>query len=314
MSRSDTRACRGSAWLLLLVCVVIWPGEAAARDNRVRASALLRKGNTLHDQGRYPEALKRYRKAYDLFPSYKLHYNFALTLNAMGHHPEAAESLEQFLARAGEGTPATILNKANALRADLWRQLGAVRVTCRDKGALVKLDGRPRGNTPLSHRIYARPGRHRLTVELPGKGAYVRTLEFSAGRGMSLDVRLTAAGQAPADEGWGRRHWAWTSIGAGGAMLLTSVILYGVGGSKGNAAHARYQESTSDEEFKRNREAVHDARDMLAAGSVLLVAALAAGGVGAYLLLTDTPAESAGARVGIAPGLSGGAISVEVPF
>ena len=313
MPRNDTRACRGSAWLLLLVCLVLWPGAAAARDARVRASSLLREGNTLHDQGRYREALALYREAYDLFPSYKLHYNFALTLNAMGHHPEAAESMEQFLARAGAGTPDTILQRANTLRAELWRVLGAVKISCPVKGALVKLDGRPRGTTPLSHRIYARPGRHRLTVEKPGQGTYSRTLDFSAGRGAGLEVRLGRAGtEGAAETGWGRRAWTWTAAGAGGALLLTSVILYGVGGGKGSSAHARYQESTTAEEFKRNREAVLDARDMLTAGHVLLGAALVAGGAALYLHLAHGPEDAP--RVGISPGPRGGGLSVAVPF
>jgi tetratricopeptide (TPR) repeat protein len=297
--------------VLLLLVLMGWPCGAEARTDRERASTLLRQGNVLHDQGRHAAALKKYRRAHKLFPSYKLHYNFALTLNAMGHEPEAAESLEQFLARATDKTPKAILTKANALRGRLWRKLGVVKVTCSVPGALVKLDGLRRGVTPLSHRIFARPGRHRLTVEKQGHGRYSQTLEMSRGRSASLEVRLDPAGAAAAD-GWGRRNWVWTAAGVGGGLFLTSVILYAVGDSKGDAAHRNYMAATTTEEFDRTRDGVLEARDMLAAGHVLLGAALAAGGAALYLFLTDGGTEST--RVGIAPGPHGGGITVGVPF
>jgi len=297
----------------LLALLMGWPGHASAGGDRQRASRLLRKGNELHDSGRYAEALATYREAYALYPSHKLHYNCALTYEAMGLHVQAARSIERFLARAGGSTPAKILKRATSLRRRLWRRLGAVEVRCSLPGAEVALDGRRQGVTPLSQRIFARPGPRRLSVTLEGYRDFVLDMQIRPGRSEVVDVQLQPASrQHLATEGWGRRHWAYTTAGAGGAVLLTSLILYGVGGSKGSAAHDRYQQAADAEEFKKQREAVLDARDMLAAGHVLLGAALVAGGVATYLLLTDE--QPAPVQVGIAPTPSGGGVSLGIPF
>ena len=112
--------------------------------------------------------------------------------------------------------------------------------------------------------------------------------------------------------------WGLTLLGTGLALAVTAGVLYGVGVSAGDEAYERYQASTAGTDqatIDGHREEVEAARAKVAAGSVLLGAALAATGVSIYLLVTRPVAadrrRSAGVgALGVVPVQGGAAVSL----
>src|SRR5262249_29259382 len=68
--------------------------EAAAKQ---RARALLLEGNTRLDEGLYVDALDKFQRAYDVYPSPKLHFNLAQTYHELGRPVEALRHYELFV-------------------------------------------------------------------------------------------------------------------------------------------------------------------------------------------------------------------------
>lgn len=88
--------------------------------------------------------------------------------------------------------------QVSALGAGLRDKLDALvtappvlQVSTRPEGALVRLDGEPRGATPLE--LTATPGRHRLELHKPGHVVAIRELDLVAGVHERIDVELAAA-------------------------------------------------------------------------------------------------------------------------
>ncbi len=230
-------------WVVSATLLLCADASASGEKNREAARPLFKKGNDCFDRKDYPCAITAFRQAYALFPSPKITLNIALTLEAMGDAPGAAEQFERFLKAAdkeGDGKGAleqqrrTVDTKLTALR----EKLGSVTVKCEVSGAEVHLDGVSRDRTPTTRRIYAKPGKHRLELRKKGRGRWRREVELSAGAVVAVVVprgalaprvvKKAAPARATTDP-TGRpiykKWWFWTAIGVGVAAVAGGVTV-----------------------------------------------------------------------------------------
>lgn len=172
--------------------------EAARTAAREQAQALLARGNEQARQGNYLEALELFRQAHAAFPSPKIHFNLAETCHELGrvldalHHYEAFvrdvdrhEMPEQW-ARARER-----INKLHGETATLQLQANVV-------GAVVNVDGKAIGETPLTQAVRLLPGPHTIVVHKPGYERQVIEVTLVAGAAASPRVRLLTEDEAAA--------------------------------------------------------------------------------------------------------------------
>lgn len=176
--------------VLLLVSVTLAGPAASGESKRQQATALYKAGNQLYSKGDYAAALVRFREAYALFPSYKIDYNIAVSLEALGRHAEAAEGYERFLKQGKARSPRSIRRTARSSLAALRKRLASLALSCTVAGARVKIGQREVGQTPLLHRIYLRPGKYRLVVGKPGYQPFFFDLAPRAGERRELQVLL----------------------------------------------------------------------------------------------------------------------------
>jgi tetratricopeptide (TPR) repeat protein len=313
---------RAAALTLTLALALVVPTGAAARSPKEQAAGLLKEGSALYEQGDYAGALRKFEQAHGLYPSYKIVFNIATTLEYLGREAEAAQHFARFLALAGPTASLDTIRAARSSLAKLEPRLGRLKLSCSEEGATVLVDGHRRGSTPLAQAIYLAPGRRTLRVEKAGFTPASRELTLAAGQLEQLTLQLQPAPAAaappypvqepaaevkevpsptPQDDGAQRRRtrslWAYTTLGVGAALVVTASILYGVGASQGGEAHEAYTEATgrpgtSLAEIDLHRADVEAARDKILAGNILLGAGLVALGVSTYLFLTR-PAERA---------------------
>lgn len=123
----------------------------------------------------------------------------------------------------------------------LGRGLGSLTVSCASRDALVSLDGRPAGKTPLAHRIYGKPGAVRLTVEKAGHEPFARELTLLAGKHQLVVVELrvkvtappdgpTSMPAAPPSRPFYKRWWFWTAVGVVVAGSAAAIVASQTGG------------------------------------------------------------------------------------
>jgi len=87
-------------------------GQADARTEKQEASALFKQGNKLFMEADYAGAVRRFRAAYALYPSYKLDYNIAAAEEELGNTEQAVFHYRRFVKDGGGKAPAALLAKA----------------------------------------------------------------------------------------------------------------------------------------------------------------------------------------------------------
>ena len=148
--------------VLMVTGVILWAsvvagGEAGADTSpRDRAVLLFQEATRLFDRGMYLDALKKFRRARAVYPSFKIDLNIGATLDAMGRRTEAAVYFERFLINADNAPPAVIFAARDRLK-QLRLKLGRVKVTCLVEGAMVRVGTRAVGRTPLELPVYLEP-------------------------------------------------------------------------------------------------------------------------------------------------------------
>jgi len=158
---------------------------------RVAARAKVQEGARVFERGQMADALARFDEAYALFPSALIQYNRAQALRGMGRNIEAADALEQFLAEA----PAAGRDKraeAQQDLAELRRKLGSIRIACAVAGAMVVLDGREIGETPLAKPVRVDVGKRDLTVRKAGRQTFHASVDVTPQSEQKVEVALEA--------------------------------------------------------------------------------------------------------------------------
>ena len=329
------------AVLLIFVfssCLFI-PRTSRAETPREQAGVLFKQGNKTFMEGGYSKALVIFQKAYRLYPSFKLDYNIAATMEELGRLREAAGHYQRFLVLGRDKSPTELVNKALGRLRLLRTKLASLRITCDVKGASVWVDRKHAGKTPLRLRVFLEPGRHSVQAATQGKPPFESEVALKAGEHRDLSIKLDQAQkeakavvpkeiaadanlQPRPDDDISRARrsktlWGYIAMGVGGASTLTAAILYGVGGSQGEEAYDNYQKAVGDAEITRYHGEVEDARKKLIAGHVLMGVAAAAFGVSIYQFLTrptEDKQEFASTVTAVIPLLGGAALSFSGGF
>ena len=220
------------------------PAALADAPDRSRAEALLKQGNTLYDRADYRGALAKFQQAHALFPTPEIELNIGLTQEHLRDLPAAASHFESFLGKVErEGNAARVRGIRQKLEV-LRKKLGSITVVCTVRGAVVTVDGKPAGSTPLRHRLYVTAGRHSLVVIATGKRPFKEVLELGAGQHQTLEVKLLHLAPGAREPGTAtpglspppppvrsvsrpfyKRWWFWTAVGVAVAGAATAAVV-----------------------------------------------------------------------------------------
>jgi hypothetical protein len=188
------------ATLLLSVALVAASPSARAQapgDPKAVARTKLVEGGDFLKRGDYREALARFKEAYDLVPSPKIHYNFGLAYRGLSRPAEAIDAFERFLAEASDASPDLRAN-AERFRSELGRQVGTVVLSCDVDGAEISVDGRSYGTTPARAPLRLDPGPHQIVVEKSPGPPFTRKVELGAGQRVTVAASLAREPSLPA--------------------------------------------------------------------------------------------------------------------
>jgi hypothetical protein len=239
----------GATLVMLLTLVLPAPTARAADDPTAGAQPARAKAveaERLYEQKDFQAALQRLEEAYALYPSAKIHYNFALAQQALGQEPRAMESFERFLAEAPDAEPKRRQHAAEKV-AELRKRLVWLEVDADTHGAEVLVDGRVVGTTPLPRGLWMSAVPHQVVVKQPGATfGYTARIDPAPGASTRVEAHLRpmldaiTAGAAPsaspaqlgvtgqpwpppARSPWWRRS-GWIAAGAAGVSLTTMVV------------------------------------------------------------------------------------------
>jgi len=304
---------------------------AHAETAREKAVKLLKEGSSFYAKKDHKGALDRFFRAYQLFPSFKIHFNLAMVYSDMNQPEKAARHFELFLKGEKVAKPA-LVKKARARFSVLRQRLSSITLSCAERGASVVVDDRMVGKTPLEAKLYLSPGKHVIEVRKDGFETFKLEWErpYVAGMHRQVEVRLAkkappppdvkptpkkvASPPAVADDSQDdplliqkrrrtRTVMAWTFLGTGLACGTAAALLYGLGASQGGEAHDKYTEAAgkkppaSNVEIDGYYDDIEAARTKVLVGNILVGAAVAALGVSLYMFVNRPSAPEASASV-----------------
>jgi len=164
--------------------------ELSAEDD-AKAMRYISEGNKAFKTGKFPQAEEAYRKAYELKPVYDIAGNLAMAEFATNKTRDAAQHLA-FAIRLFPITGDKAAREAMVKTFEQCRQsVAAVKVSTNVKGALVYVDGKLAGESPLPDDVFVEEGSP--TVEAKSTGYKPFSKPFSATKGGEVSVTLTLA-------------------------------------------------------------------------------------------------------------------------
>jgi hypothetical protein len=217
-------------WTAGLVCL---PTDALAKKPRPTAESaedLLREAVQAQETAQFERSLKLLHRAREWAGSPELlgriYLMLGVTYAIMEKEPDARQAFRDALTHTPDlrpdpaGLKPSILKLFRTVRREMQGQLV---VTADQPGAIVLVDGREVGRTPLQLKV--RVGAHRVEVRsAAGAPADTRRVIVSVGKQLAVSVTL---GPLPTRPSRGR---LWTWIAAGGAAL-TLIVGVGLGAS-----------------------------------------------------------------------------------
>lgn len=232
-----------SMWI---VAVALLVGGATARaDDAATAKALFQAGAQAYGAGNFQDAVRLFRRAYELDPHPELVYNVGQAYEKLGDVPNALRSFREYLRLAPDAKdrPAVEIGIQRLEHELAERGVQQISITSRPGGARLTLDGKDVGQTPWTGEIA--PGRHRAVLHAAGHPDTPREFLLTGDRAIDIDVALlephaaggaaaapaVAPAQSPRTDEPARdrpraaprvRPWTWATLGVGAAALAGS--------------------------------------------------------------------------------------------
>jgi hypothetical protein len=245
-----------AAALALAAGLVLAPA-ARAEDANAEAKQTYQQGVAAFEDGRFDDAARAFRKAYELKPSWKLLYNMAQSEAAARRYGLALDAFEKYLVGGGDEIQGDRREEVLAEIQRLRVLVGVVEVQAPD-GTELFIDGYSHGRVPFSGPVRVAAGEHQAQLRLGDEVLLEKKLGIAGGMTTTLAAESKAAGSAaaaggkqaspaeepgpvteePGTEG-GKRVWTWVALGVGAAALIG-------GGVTGGLAMGREKDLLAD--------------------------------------------------------------------
>ena len=143
------------ALFLAVSLIVVSQAARADEPSRREADRHFKTGVQLFGENKYSEALAEFEQAYALASHPLELYNLAATHRALSQYSQAVDFYNRFLTEGKGAVKPAQLERGERELADLLRLIARVEVTTEPAGAVVSIDGRPVGPTPLAQPRHA---------------------------------------------------------------------------------------------------------------------------------------------------------------
>jgi hypothetical protein len=168
------------------------PRTASAQEadpRRREAKDHFDKGVALATRGMNDAALAEFLASRGAFPTRAATKNAAIALRALGRFAEAHDMLDALLREFPDLSGAERDAVEKELR-EMARSIGTIELRASEPGALVLVDARERGTTPLGVPLRVSAGSHVVRVYKDGFEAFERKVDVAGGQAIALDARL----------------------------------------------------------------------------------------------------------------------------
>jgi PEGA domain len=284
------------------------PSADAGDSASERAREHFSTGVKLYLDGDFDAALVQFQRAYDTKPHFRVLYNISQCNFQLRDYVQARATLSRYLAEGGAGIELERRQQAAAEVGELGRRIARLEVRTNVRGAVVYVDGRKVGTTPLSGAFEVNEGKRLVSVESGAHGSKQRTVSLAGGESQSIAVTFELARRQPHESSAteaprGAARLASPSHAGVWVAAVSSVLLGSGAGVAGYLALDAEKERRAAlnqlgvqpadlEEHTRRTRALALTADLMAAG------ALVGAGIAATLFFVSESEPRAGLSVG----------------
>jgi hypothetical protein len=203
---------------IIMLVVLGWTssagaGEAPTEDARETARLHYARGLELAGQADYEAALREFSEAYRVSPHFAVLYNMGQAQFALGRPAEAIESLSKYLRDGQEQVPPARRQEVQAQIALLESLFAELTITTDQSGALITVDGREVGRTPLYQPIRLASGTHIVSATMEGMASINRSVTLASGDRQVLTLEMPSHSE-PSNVAEGQPSPASTNAGS----------------------------------------------------------------------------------------------------
>jgi hypothetical protein len=212
-------------------------GVAAAEQEKARV--LFKEGNDLLRESLFPQAVKKYRAALEIWDHPGIHFNLSLALLNLDQPIAVYRSLEKAMKHGPGPLGQEKYERAQSYFDLVSDQLGTVEITINEPQAKVSLDGKPVLTGPGTYRELLGVGEHQIVATKPG---YIdKTVDFviEPKEQERLEVVMFSIDSMTVS----KRRWPswmpWAVVGAGATVLAVGGGLH----TQSSSSFASYDKS-----------------------------------------------------------------------
>lgn len=169
------------------------PREEATQEAREVARVHFAKGLERAGQSDYEGALREFTEAYSLSPHFAVLYNIGQSQIALGRPLEAVETLSKYLRDGQEQVPSDRRLQVEAQVQLLQFLFAELTITTDRPGALIFIDGREVGRTPLYQSVRLAAGTHTVSAVVQGMPPIIRAVTIAHGERQVLNLEVPAS-------------------------------------------------------------------------------------------------------------------------
>ncbi|HYP98673.1 MAG TPA: hypothetical protein VER96_08365 [Polyangiaceae bacterium] len=187
-----TRIERAALCLALATALTLTQASARAADARTEARTHFDQGVGLARQRAYAEALTEFERAYQIFPHYTVQYNIGQALIALNRPTEATLALTRYLDEGGANIEPRRRQEVEATIASELAKTSTLEITVDVTGALITIDDKPNGHSPLTSPIRVDSGTHRIVATLDSGERRETSVDAKAGQSVQAHLNFGA--------------------------------------------------------------------------------------------------------------------------
>ena len=163
-------------------------------DLRARAKERFDAGLAQLEKRSFELALGEFARSLEILPTRAATENAAVCLKALDRADEALPLFEKVL--SFPDVPEEVRARVEPQIAELRARTGTLLVQGAEKGAVLSIDGRPRGTLPLDAPLRVSVGLRTVRIHLEGYVPFVQTVEIVADKPVELSPKLEVLARA----------------------------------------------------------------------------------------------------------------------
>lgn len=192
-----------AALAALLLTLSLLARSARAEELPAQARELYKAGVAAYDSGDYAKAAEHFRECYELVSHPDTLFNLAKAELKLGEEVLAARHLRELLTLHRTAATPDMRSFAERQLGELERKLGRLQIVVTPEDAVVLVDGKEVGKSPLADPVYVEPGEHSVVAKKQGFREGSKSASVLKGALANVTLELSSDTQAMPGSGIG---------------------------------------------------------------------------------------------------------------